>query len=422
MGKYRKTISYIRRNGIRKTFFRILEQFETNAYFANYDKESKEKRASEQELLQQAQISFGSNPLISIVVPLYNTPDRFLKELIESIIAQSYKNWELILADGSGKDYLKVCAAGYRDERIRYLGLSENGGISVNTNAGLAEANGDVIVFMDHDDIVEPDALYYIAEALDKGALALYTDEDKTTGDGQRFFEPNFKPDFNYDLLLSNNYICHIFAVRSDIAKEVGGLDKAFDGAQDYDYILRCVEAISRKNKADKKYKGLEKYIYHIPRVLYHWRCSENSTADNPESKLYAYRAGLRAVSEHIKRRGISGRVIDTEHQGFYRIIYNNIFDRDEVGAICYNKSNLKKYTDSTGPYVFDKTGKLYNPYSGLNLYYSGYCHRAKMQQDVDDAWDEYVIRREGCEDMSLNRLVDKYLLVFDPLMDGEKA
>lgn len=176
-----------------------------------------------------------------------------------------------------------------KDPRVKNVPIPENIGIAENTNAALAAAAGNFVGFMDHDDLLAPDALFEIAIRLEKDPSidAFYTDEDKVRTDLSEYFQPHFKPDFNLDLLRSNNYICHFFVVRREIAEKTGGLRPEYNGAQDYDYIFRCTEMAGK--------------IVHIPRVLYHWRVHSASTADNPASKLYAYEAGKRQLRETLR-------------------------------------------------------------------------------------------------------------------------
>ena len=265
-------------------------------------------KADKRVLRRQKHTSFAQKPLISIVIPLYCTPLPYLKELIESVRRQSYENWQLCLADGSPDDKAKEFLEKHygREKRIVYQKLEENGGISVNTNAAAELAKGEYLMFCDHDDTLEPDALYEIVKAInDTDADVIYTDEDKVSMDGQHYFDPNFKPDFNLFRLRENNYICHIFVVRKSLTGETGMLRSEFDGAQDFDFILRCCE------KAKK--------ITHIPKVLYHWRCHMDSTAADPSSKAYAYEAGRKAIREHYQRMGIDAKVDMTERPGWYR-------------------------------------------------------------------------------------------------------
>lgn len=233
--------------------------------------------------------------------------------MIESLEKQSYENWELVIGNASPEDetmarILKEYTG--KDPRVKNVPIPENIGIAENTNAALAAAAGNFVGFMDHDDLLAPDALFEIAIRLEKDPSidAFYTDEDKVRTDLSEYFQPHFKPDFNLDLLRSNNYICHFFVVRREIAEKTGGLRPEYNGAQDYDYIFRCTEMAGK--------------IVHIPRVLYHWRVHSASTADNPASKLYAYEAGKKAIEGNLARCGEEGTVTLRSDYGFYDVDY----------------------------------------------------------------------------------------------------
>lgn len=293
-------------------------------------------------LRRQKHSAFAQKPLISIVIPLYCTPLPYLKELLESVRRQSYENWQLCLADGSPDDKAKEFIEKHygREKRIVYRKLEENGGISVNTNEAVALAAGEYLMLCDHDDTLEPDALYEIVKAInDTGADVLYTDEDKVSMDGRHYFDPNFKPDFNLFRLRENNYICHIFVVKKSLTDETGLLRSEFDGAQDFDFILRCCE------KAQK--------ITHIPKVLYHWRCHMDSTAADPSSKAYAYEAGRKAVREHYQRLGIDAKVEMTERPGWYRS-HVKVQGNPLISVIIPNKD----HTDDLELCLFSMTRK----------------------------------------------------------------
>ena len=271
-------------------------------------------KPSEEELAAQKKEHFDYEPKLSIVIPAYKTPERYLKEMLQSIKEQTYTNWEVCVADGSPKGesserVLKKFAE--LDKRFKYVILGENKGISGNTNAAMDMAAGDFIVLADHDDTIPPNALYECVKAmnLDPEIDVIYSDEDKLDMDGKALFDPHFKPDFNPDLLTSVNYICHLFVVNRDLVNAIGGFRQEFDGAQDYDFIFRCTEA-ARK-------------IYHIPKVLYHWRCHQNSTASNPESKMYAFEAGARAIKAHFERLGIG---VESVEKGVDYGIYHTRF------------------------------------------------------------------------------------------------
>ena len=293
-------------------------------------------------LRRQKHAAFAQKPLISIVIPMYCTPLPYLKELLESVRRQSYENWQLCLADGSPDDKAKEFIEKHygREKRIVYRKLEENGGISVNTNEAVALAAGEYLMLCDHDDTLEPDALYEIVKAInDTGADVLYTDEDKVSMDGRHYFDPNFKPDFNLFRLRENNYICHIFVVKKSLTDETGLLRSEFDGAQDFDFILRCCE------KAQK--------ITHIPKVLYHWRCHMDSTAADPSSKAYAYEAGRKAVREHYQRLGIDAKVEMTERPGWYRS-HVKVQGNPLISVIIPNKD----HTDDLELCLFSMTRK----------------------------------------------------------------
>lgn len=293
-------------------------------------------------LRRQKHAAFAQKPLISIVIPLYCTPLPYLKELLESVRRQSYENWQLCLADGSPDDKAKEFIEKHygREKRIVYRKLEENGGISVNTNEAIALAAGEYLMLCDHDDTLEPDALYEIVKAInDTGADVVYTDEDKVSMDGRHYFDPNFKPDFNLFRLRENNYICHIFVVKKSLTDETGLLRSEFDGAQDFDFILRCCE------KAQK--------ITHIPKVLYHWRCHMDSTAADPSSKAYAYEAGRKAVREHYQRLGIDAKVEMTERPGWYRS-HVKVQGNPLISVIIPNKD----HTDDLELCLFSMTRK----------------------------------------------------------------
>ncbi|MDD3218364.1 MAG: glycosyltransferase family 2 protein [Lachnospiraceae bacterium] len=306
-------------------------KLQTDPEYAGYNIWMKSHIVSKQELSRQSEEHFAYEPLISVIIPLYNTPIKYLREIIDSLLTQSYKNIEICLADGStdasvgafiNKNYKK-------DSRVRYKKLTENKGISENTNAALDMASGEYIMLSDHDDVVAQNAVYEIVKAINQqdDVDVVYTDEDKVTMDGKKYFEPNFKPDYNLDFLRSNNYICHIFVVRTPIIKEIGGFRKEFDGAQDFDLILRCCEQARR--------------IVHVPKVLYHWRSHENSTATNPESKMYAFEAGRKALEEHYKRTHVDAQAKLTKVFGRYRSVFS-VQGNPLISIIIPNKDHIE--------------------------------------------------------------------------------
>lgn len=288
-------------------------------------------KPSEEELERQRNTHFDYEPRLSIVIPVYKTPERYLQEMLDSIVNQTYSKWEVCIADGSPRGESRerlIKRYADRDTRFKYVILGENKGISGNTNAAMDMAQGDFLVLADHDDTLTPDALFECVKAMNEDPLydVIYSDEDKLDMDGQALFDPHFKPDFNPDLLTSVNYICHLFVVNRNLVEAIGGFRQEFDGAQDYDFIFRCTEQ-ARK-------------VHHIPKVLYHWRCHMNSTASNPESKMYAFEAGARAIKAHYDRMGIT---VDSVEKGVDYGIYHTRFHLDEeplVSVIIPNKDH----------------------------------------------------------------------------------
>ena len=282
----------------------------TRKEYADYDTWLRIMRVSRQELFAQRKTKFSYAPKFSVVVPLYHTPAKFLKDLVRSMMYQSYANWELCLVNASPEDvHLTSLLENWamRDKRIRVIRLEKNLGIAQNTNAGIAASTGEFIAFLDHDDFLEPDALFCYVDALnkDKTIDVFYSDEDKTDEYAAHYFYPHFKSDFNIDLLHANNYMCHFLAVRKSLVDTVGGLNEKFDGAQDYDFVLRLTENTKK--------------IYHCPRILYHWRCSNQSTAASQGNKMYAIHAGKAALNAHYKRLGWNARAQEGAVDGWYQ-------------------------------------------------------------------------------------------------------
>ena len=284
---FQKGICYWKQYGVKRTIRKIIRKMQGKKDTVSYEDFLKKYGVKEEELARQRQEVFENGPCFSIAVPLYQTKEKYLREMIESVQAQTYTNWELCLADGSGREHSLQSVVGEyiaKDKRIKYCLLDSNEGIAGNTNEALKMADGDFVVLTDHDDLLSPEALYQCAKAVQKEPQTdvIYSDEDKVDMSGKKFFEPHFKSDYNIDLLCTMNYICHLFVVRKDVMERAGLFESCYDGAQDHDFILRCTE------KAE--------HIVHIPKVLYHWRCHAQSTSENPESKLYAFENGCKAV------------------------------------------------------------------------------------------------------------------------------
>ncbi len=250
------------------------------------------------ELRAQRRARFARMPLVSVVVPLYNTPPRFLRQLLRSLRRQTYANWELVLADASDADggAVRRIAQNVRDGRVRYVRLAENGGIARNTNAALAAAHGAYLALLDHDDVLTPNALYEMVKAInEQNADLLYSDEIVLDAALQKLIQYHFKPDFSPDTLRGCNYIKHLTVFSRPLLDAAGGERPEFDGAQDFDLILRLTEQAET--------------IVHIPKVLYWWRGHSGSTAEGMQAKPYALAAGAAAVQSQLERLGMPGAV-----------------------------------------------------------------------------------------------------------------
>ena len=340
---------FFRENGLKALIVKSKHKLQGIDNDYDYGEWWKLTSVTDEELAAQREHKFSLMPRFSIVIPVYKTPEKYLCEMLDSIEEQTYTNWELCIADGSPagqsvEKTLKKYAAG--DPRVRYKVLGENLGISGNTNAAMEMARGEFIVLADHDDKLTPDALYEFAKAINEAPETdvLYSDEDKLDMDGGALFDPHFKPDFNPDLLTSVNYICHLFAAKKELVERVGGFKEEFDGAQDHEFLFRCTE------QAEK--------IVHVPKVLYHWRCHQDSTASNPESKLYAFEAGSRAIMAHYKRMGIPAVKVE---KGVDYGIYHTIFeipDTPLVSVIIPNKDHTSDLDTCIRPILIRGTYK----------------------------------------------------------------
>jgi len=259
--------------------------------------------------------SMRDPPLISVVMPCYQTPERWLRRAIESVIGQIYPHWELCIADdASSAPYMRSVLEEYarRDPRIKLVFRGENGHIARATNSALELATGQFIALLDHDDEYRPHALYMVAEELQAhpDLDVVYSDEDKIDTDGKRF-DPYFKTDYNPDLLLSHNYLAHLIVYRRELIERVGAFRSGFEGSQDYDLALRCLDAT------------LAERVRHIPFILYHWRAIPGSVALSSDQKSYAHDAARRAIGEHLARIGVQGAEVGaTENETMHRVIY----------------------------------------------------------------------------------------------------
>lgn len=264
--------------------------------------------------LHRSPTARGVEPLISILTPVYNTPHRLLLRMIESVRNQSYPHWELCLADDASTDpevrkFLQDAAKA--DERIHVVTRARNGHISEASNSALQIASGEFCALLDHDDELAPHALREVVETIGRHPVVnlIYSDYDRIDEDGSHS-RGYFKPDWNPDLLLSQNYICHLAVYRTEILREIGGFRRGLEGSQDWDVALRFSERCEPTQ------------ILHIPKVLYHWRRHEKSVSYNIEATHYAVTAAKRAVVEHLARKNREAEVIDTQYNGWFRVRY----------------------------------------------------------------------------------------------------
>lgn len=326
-----KGLRCLKENGFRYTWRKVQDKLHHRQdYLALSDR----VLFTREELEAQKHHTFPQKLKFSIVVPLYNTPEQFLHEMIQSVIDQTYGDWELCMADGSDQvhsDVGRICRTYVqKDHRIKYQKLDKNMGISGNTNACLEMATGDYIGLFDHDDLLHPAALYEVMRTIcETGADFVYTDELTFSEKVSNIITAHFKPDFAPDNLRANNYICHFSVFSKQVLQAAGPFRKEYDGSQDHDFVLRATE------KAKK--------IVHIPEILYYWRSHPNSVAEDINSKTYAIDAGKRAVADHIKRLGMSAKVESSKaFPTIYRIKYD-LIRKPLVSIIIPNKDH---YTD----------------------------------------------------------------------------
>ncbi len=406
---------YFQKHGLRALFKKSVHKIQNIQDDYDYNEWYKKVRITDEELAKQRESAadFAMQPTFSIVIPVYATPEKFLRRMLDSIREQTYPKFEVCLVDATpytkiqhdpaqGRTPQEILAEySAADSRFRYATLTENLGIAENTNAAIRMATGDFIVLADHDDELEPQALYECVRAINAhpDVQVLYSDEDKVDFEDIYYFEPHFKTDFNPDLLRSVNYICHLFVARRSlldaIAETAADGQKiyersAYDGAQDYDLILRATEKAQAMERARlvsfanasgantvtdaqqsdavtstmagaeprestqpaiaaaldpldqallRQGRFTSSNIIHIPMVLYHWRAHQASTAQHPEAKLYAFEAGARAVYDHCKRIGLPIKKVEQGiTYGFYHPIYEN--QQPLISVVIPNKDH----------------------------------------------------------------------------------
>lgn len=319
---------YFKAYGFRKTVIKICSKLHTLKHWQSdrqrYQTWILKNEPTKEQLEEQRKTKFKVQPKFSIVVPMYCTPVSFLEELVNCFIEQTYTNWELCLADGSPEENQDLKPILSKDSRIQYKFLKENKGISGNTNEALKLASGDFIVLVDHDDLVPTFCLYELAKTINEHPEVefLYTDEDKIEETKENRCDPHFKPDFSIDMLRANNYITHLSVLKKELMDKLGGFREKYNGAQDFDLILRAIENTN--------------HIIHIPKILYHWRVHPNSTAMMASAKPYAYEAGLSAIEDHLKRQNLKAKV---HHGGDIPGIYEVEYEVKRKSQSFYSHS-----------------------------------------------------------------------------------
>lgn len=334
--------------------------------------------------MQKSYVPDKENKTISVVTALYNTDKTFLKEYIDSFVNQSYQFGQLVLADASddAHSYVGEYVQSLENEKIKYVKLNGNFGISGNTNLAVSYADGDYICLADHDDILSPDALYQMAKAVSEtGADFIYSDEALFDNDWTNPVVAHFKPDFSYYYLTNCNYICHLVCMKRSIFTMLGGLQSSYDGAQDHDLFLKVTEIP-------------DVIIHHIPKVLYYWRVHAQSTSGGVGAKPYVTQNAIKALDDHLARIGVQGKAVEGRFGSTYKIDYALtsqplvsiiIPNKDQVPVLTkcidslYEKTGYKNFevlvveNNSTEPETFEYYGKIQKEHSNLKvIYYKG--------------------------------------------------
>lgn len=328
--KYIKLLWAIIREGKGSPFWEISNRDGYNAWLVNNEKEEKIEKLKYQ-------------PLISVLIPVYNVGAEYLKECIDSVLAQSYDNFEICIADDAStkKGTLSALKKYEGNPKVRVKYRKKNGHISKASNDALKMAKGEFIALMDNDDLLAPNAFYEVVKALNKDQKLdfIYSDEDKIDLNGKRC-EPHFKPDFSPDTLLSLNYICHLAVLRTSVVRKVGGFTVGLEGAQDHDLFLKITEETDR--------------ICHIPKILYHWRMIPGSTAANLDNKDYASDNGRKSIEEALKRRKLNAHVEKDLPSTYYRVVYD--LKKEPLVSILIPTRDHAKITGACLKSIFEKT------------------------------------------------------------------
>ena len=390
-------------------------------------------------LQQQAELSkeFSYKPTISLVLPTYNTNETFLKECITSVLKQSYPHWELCICDDNSpnpKIRHIIEEFAQNDKRIKYTFRKENGHICIASNDAISLATGEFIGLLDHDDILWPNALFEVAQVLNKHKECdfIYTDEDKLDEDGYMHIEPFFKPDWNPDYIRSINYITHFSVIRKSLVDALGRFRDSYEGAQDWYVILRATNEISKNTKPHL----IREKIVHIPTIVYSWRKSETSTASEKHSdvvKQYAYVNQQRVLQSDLEARGYTGKVLETPYKGLWRVKYDIndsplisiiIPSKDQFAYIsrCINsiveKTSYKNYeiiimdTGSTDNNVLQYYKTLQEQYSHINIiqWEKKFNFAAVCNEGVEHAKGEYIVLLNNDTEVISGQWIDAML------------
>lgn len=346
-------------------------------------------KKSEDEIKAEIE-SFAEKPKISIVVPVYNVDEVWLRKMIETVRGQYYENWELCLADdASPSDHVKKVLSEYAaiDPRIKFTVREKNGHISEATNSALDLATGDFIGFMDHDDELESTALYEVVKAINEnnGVDFIYTDQDFVDTNGYRY-EPFYKANWNPRLLQSQNYISHFVVVSKDLLDKTGRLRSKYDGSQDYDFILRATDNANQ--------------VVHIPKILYHWRTLAGSVAEDPEAKKYAYINGSNAITQRMQKKGIKAKAVPSEYYGIYDIIRE---DEPSVTVIIIGDNSEDAL--KTLKFIANETD-----YSNYNIIAVNFDKEIESKTKIEYIWNNAPISRTKLYNWAAQRATGEFL------------
>ncbi len=330
----------VKRYGIKPVIMRTVATDEQRQVFTYDDWIEQQEQTYVVEDVKKEIAGFKETPKISILIPVYNVPEQYLRECIDSIMNQYYENWEVCIADDcSPAPHVKKVLQEYeaKDKRIKVVYRKENGHISKATNSALEVATGEFISFVDNDDTLKPEALFEVVKRINEqpDVDMIYSDEDKLVEDTDQRVDPFFKPDWSPDTFMSHMYTCHFAVYRATIVHEIGGIRAGYEGAQDYDFVLRFTE---KTNK-----------VTHINKILYHWRIIPTSTASGSGAKNYAFDASVRAKYDAIKRRGLDAYLVEHPYWNATNIVYN-LQPTDFISIIIPTKNHgddVKKCIDS---------------------------------------------------------------------------